>query len=224
MQKWLMVNFRINRLPDTHIVDRYLDTVRLFDVKNDDKGLDYFIPPGDEVDPSSLPDVFSDGYIAMVVGAGHATKQLPPEKMLSVCELIDKPMVLLGGPGDRQKGDIIYNKFPERIINACGKYSINQSASLVRQSRLVISPDTGLMHIASAFRKKILSVWGNTIPELGMQPYLPDQRSAIFEVSDLKCRPCSKIGYSKCPKKHFRCMNDLDEREIAEKALSLFSD
>jgi ADP-heptose:LPS heptosyltransferase len=79
------------------------------------------------------------------------------------------------------------------------------------------------MHIAAAFNKKIISLWGNTIPEFGMYPYQPDPESVVFEMKNLRCRPCSRIGFKKCPKKHFRCMNDLDEREIAEKALYLFS-
>jgi ADP-heptose:LPS heptosyltransferase len=222
LQKWLLVNFKINRLPDKHIVDRYLETVRLFDIKNDGEGLDYFIPPEEEVDVSALPRGFSEGYVAMVVGAKHATKQLPPDKLLALCDLINKPVVLLGGPEDRQLGETIAARSASGTLNACGRYSINQSASLIRQSRVVITPDTGLMHIASAFKKRIISVWGNTIPELGMQPYFPGEGSAIFEVRDLYCRPCSKIGYPSCPKKHFRCMTELNERDIAEKALALF--
>ncbi len=222
LQKWMMINFKINRLPSTHIVDRYLETVRLFDIQNDGKGLDYFIPPDEEFDISGLPDGFSQGYIALVVGAKHATKQLPPEKLLALCELIDKPVVLLGGPEDRQLAESITAQSSCGIFNACGTCSINQSASLIRQSRVVITPDTGLMHIASAFKKKIISVWGNTIPALGMHPYDPGTGSVIFEVEGLNCRPCSKIGYSKCPRKHFRCMTEINEEEIAEKAASLF--
>jgi len=221
-QKWMMVNFKINRLPDKHIVERYLDTVRLFEIQNDGKGLDYFIPQDEEFDTSELPDGFSAGYIALVVGAKHATKQLPQEKLLALCKLIDKPVVLLGGPEDSQLAEAITTQSTSGIFNACGKYNINQSASLIRQSRVVITPDTGLMHIASAFKKKIISVWGNTITDLGMYPYYPDTGSVIFEVKDLNCRPCSKIGYSKCPRKHFRCMTEINEGEVAEKAYSLF--
>jgi ADP-heptose:LPS heptosyltransferase len=94
------------------------------------------------------------------------------------------------------------------------KLRINQSASLVKSARLVISNDTGLMHIAAAFHKKILSVWGNTSPELGMFPYLPSEGSEILEVKGLSCRPCSKLGFHACPKKHFRCMLDIPEDQI----------
>jgi ADP-heptose:LPS heptosyltransferase len=78
------------------------------------------------------------------------------------------------------------------------------------------------MHIAAAFRKKIISIWGNTVPEFGMYPYMPNPESKIFEIRDLSCRPCSKLGYRKCPKKHFRCILDIGDAEVALKAADLF--
>ena len=222
LEKWLLVNLKINRLPHLHIVDRYLGTTSLFDVQNDGKGLDYFIPAGDEVDVATLPDAFVRGYIAFSIGGKHATKQLPAEKIIRLCNQINKPVLLLGGQDDRETASFVEKHAGGVIRNACGQYNISQSASLIRQSRVVITHDTGLMHIAAAFNKKIISLWGNTIPEFGMYPYQPDSRSVIFEIKGLSCRPCSKIGFSKCPRKHFRCMNDLDEKQIAEKALSLF--
>jgi heptosyltransferase-2 len=92
-------------------------------------------------------------------------------------------------------------------MNACGKYTLHQSASLIQQSRVVFSNDTGLMHIAAAFKKEIYCFWGNTIPEFGMYPYKTTFH--IIENKNLSCRPCSKIGYKQCPKKHFKCMNEL---------------
>ena len=74
------------------------------------------------------------------------------------------------------------------------------------------------MHIAAAFRKKIISVWGNTVPQFGMYPYMPNApkltNNIMVEVKNLSCRPCSKIGYTKCPKGHFNCMNLIDENEL----------
>ncbi|MFO7879291.1 MAG: glycosyltransferase family 9 protein, partial [Bacteroidales bacterium] len=95
-------------------------------------------------------------------------------------------------------------------------------ASLVKQAKLIITHDTGLMHIAAAFHKPVLSVWGNTIPEFGMSPFEADPDSEIFEVKNLPCRPCSKIGYNKCPKKHFDCMMKQNLPGIAESAKRIF--
>ncbi len=221
IEKWFLVNLGINRLPDVHIVDRYLETLRLFDVKNDDLGLDYFIPPENELDISLLPDTFHKGYILFAIGANHATKRLPAEKIIAICQEMNLPVILAGGKEDADTAEIISDECGKMVWNACGKYNINQSASLVRQADLVITHDTGLMHIAAAFKKRIISVWGNTIPEFGMSPYMPHPDSAMFEVDGLKCRPCSKLGYKRCPKKHFRCMNDQKTSDIAGYAARL---
>jgi ADP-heptose:LPS heptosyltransferase len=213
LQKWLLVNFKINLLPDIHIVDRYFQALQLLKIRNDGKGLDYFIPEKDEVSLESLPSEFRNGYIAFVIGGKHNTKILPPEKVSLICNQLNRPVVLVGGEEDAENGELILSSCKGKVINTCGKYNINQSASLVRQAKKVISNDTGLMHVAAAFKKPVLSVWGNTIPAFGMTPYLPEADkplSAIFEVKGLLCRPCSKLGYEKCPKRHFRCMNDQD--------------
>lgn len=220
IKKWLIVNFKINKLPNIHIVDRYLKTLELFDVNNDDKGLDYFIDESEKVNIKEFPKKFHDGYVALVIGAKHETKKLPENKLLELVGKIKRPIILLGGNEDYENGEIL-TKDNSNIFNTCGQYSINQSASLIEQSDIVISHDTGLMHIASAYKKKTISIWGNTIPEFGMHPYLPSNFKNkgnywIFEVDGLGCRPCSKIGYKKCPKKHFKCMQNIDIDKIVE--------
>jgi len=222
-RKWLMVNLKINYLPDKHLVDRYLETLKMFDVHNDGAGLDYFIPPEDEVDPGSFPDSFSKGYIALVIGGKHATKQMPADMIINLCKALDSPVILLGGPEDQPTAEKISEKLSSKVFNSCGKFHISQSASIIRQAQLLITPDTGLMHIGAGLKKIILSVWGNTIPEFGMYPYMPHPSSKIFEVKGLSCRPCSKIGFSKCPRRHFRCMRDFNVIEIAEYANRLIS-
>jgi len=224
--KYLAVNFKLNRLPNKHIVDRYLDTAKPIGITGDQMGLDYFIPEKDIVDKDWLPKGFQRGYVALVIGAKFATKRLPYKRLIELCDRINKPIVLLGGPEDQELGQKIeeffkqYNPNSEQeemlrdklgkkaiVFNACGKFNLNQSASLLKQSKVVFSHDTGLMHIAAAFKKKIFSIWGNTIPQFGMYPYKTS--FVIFENNKIKCRPCSKIGFDKCPKGHFDCMNKL---------------
>lgn len=214
IEKWLMVKFKINKLPEKHIVDRYFETLRLFDVENDQKGLDFFVEPADEIDICTLPETHLQGYIGFVIGAKHNTKKLPAPKIISLIKKMNLPVVLLGGKEDIAEAETISSQTNGLCFDACGKYNLGQSASLVRQANLIITHDTGLMHIASAFHKKIISVWGNTIPQFGMYPYLPAPDSQVMEVNGLKCRPCSKIGYPACPLKHFNCMNLQDEEKI----------
>jgi len=221
LEKWLLVNFKINRLPGLHIVDRYFMAVSELNVLNDGQGLDYFIPEADNFDPAWLPETHRKNFIGFVIGGRHKTKMFPPEKIIEVCRLLQEPVVLLGGPEDAENGEIIARTAPGRVYNSCGKFSLHRSAALVKQAGAIITNDTGLMHIAAAFNKKIISLWGNTVPEFGMYPYLKkgsEQNSVIFEIKGLECRPCSKLGLEKCPKKHFDCMNRLDVKQIAETA------
>lgn len=233
-EKWLLVNLKINRLPDVHIVDRYLKTVESLGVVNDDKGLDYFIPKQDEITLELLPKTHQNGFIAFAIGGQHSTKKLPIERMVELCQRINQPIVLLGGKEDAETGEKLIQRLTTTfapsikdgeyhstfnsgsppvhhssfiIHNACGKYNLNQSASLVKQAQMVYTHDTGLMHVAAAFKKKIVSIWGNTVPTFGMYPY--QTNFVAWQVNDLPCRPCSKIGYDQCPKGHFKCMNEI---------------
>lgn len=219
IKKWLLVNFKINLLPEIHIVDRYFEAVKNLGVKNDGKGLDYFIPENEKVNISELPSTHQNGFIGFAIGGKHNTKMFPVEKIISVCKKINMPVVLLGGYEDIKTAEYIKKSVGDKIYNACGKYSINQSASLVWHAEKIITNDTGLMHIAAAFKKQIISIWGNTVPAFGMYPYLPEtekNKSVIVEIKNLRCRPCSKLGYKKCPKGHFDCMQKITEEKIIE--------
>lgn len=217
-QKWLLTTFKVDKLPKVHIVDRYLDTVKHFDVKNDNKGLDYFIGENDKVNLSELPTAHQNGYVAFAIGAQHFTKRLPTHKIISICKKINLPIILLGGKEDAITAEEIVKAVGATVFNACGKFSINQSASLVKQCKALITHDTGLMHIGAALGVKIVSVWGNTVPAFGMYPYYPNnpEKFTIVENNNLSCRPCSKIGHDKCPKKHFKCMEEIDEAEVVK--------
>ena len=222
LNKWLLVNFRINRLPEIHIVDRYMATTKLFDVKNDGKGLDYFISEEDKNLPAEIEFLKPQKFIVLSIGAMHKTKKLPAIKLAAICDRLALPVVVLGGESDTfEAAEILRLSSKKNITDLTGKLSLNKSAGVIMHSQLVITHDTGLMYIAAAFKKRIISIWGNTIPEFGMYPYMPGEGSAIFEVVGLDCRPCSKIGFDTCPKKHFKCMMEQDEDGIASLANSM---
>ncbi len=216
IEKWIYTNFKINWLPQKHIVGRYMQTVEKLGVVNDNLGLDYFIPKKDEIKEGDIPFSHTHGYVAIAIGAAHNTKKLPVEKLKELAEKIKYPIVLLGGKEDFLNGEKIAENDTVKIYNACGKFSLNESADIVRNSKLVISHDTGLMHIAAAFKKNILSVWGNTVPSFGMVPY--QTKYEVFQVNKLWCRPCSKTGFDKCPLGHFKCMNKQSIGAIAQSA------
>ncbi len=222
IQKWLLTALKINRLPDIHIVDRYLNTLKYFNVVNDGKGLDYFFPEKEKIRTKDLPVSHLFGYVGIVIGAALNTKKLPVHKLKELCINIKYPIILLGGSEDRSIGNEIASVDTIKIYNACGKFSLNESADIVQYAKLIITHDTGLMHIAAAFKRPVISVWGNTVPEFGMAPYYGDGsvKNEKAEIKNLSCRPCSKIGYNKCPKGHFKCMELQDMEKISQTAQS----
>ncbi|HRH37271.1 MAG TPA: glycosyltransferase family 9 protein [Flavobacteriales bacterium] len=220
IQKWLLVNFKMDRMPRMHIVDRYMSAATDLGVKNDGIGLEIFIPAEREVPLTSLPEEHRSRYTAIAIGAAHATKRLPEHKLIELARLVQGPIVLIGGKEDQPTARIIANEIGGRVFDATGQYDILGSASLIKQARSVIAHDSGAMHIACAFNKNVVSIWGNTVPLLGMGPYIPQhpERAHIAEVMGLGCRPCSKIGHDHCPQGHFHCMEKQDLRRIADLA------
>ena len=113
IRKWLYVNWKWKTMPDIHIVELYLDAVKPLGVKNDQEGLDYFIPSKDIIDIYSLPKQFHAGYVAIAIGAQHATKRLPEAKLIELIGKISLPIVLLGGKEDTAMATKLVSYFPE---------------------------------------------------------------------------------------------------------------
>jgi ADP-heptose:LPS heptosyltransferase len=226
VRKWIYTSFKWNTLPDVHIVDRYLSTVAHFGIKNDGAGLDYFIAPEDLIKESDLPTSHQAGYVGVVIGAALNTKKYPIHKVKTLCEMLDHPIILLGGLEDADEGDRIAASDTIKIYNACGKFGLNESADLVKRAKLVVTNDTGLMHIAAAYKRPLITLWGNTVPEFGMYPYYGSNYLRnygaglpydVVEIRGLRCRPCSKIGYDHCPLGHFKCMEKIEPALILER-------
>jgi len=218
-EKWLMVNFKINQLPDKHLVNRYFDSLKPLGILNDNKGLDFYIHEDNHL---NLP-FNKQPYLAIAVGAKHHTKKIPIENLFKIVSKIEYPVVLLGDKNDFKTASLIENQFKSKVANYCGQINLQQSAFLIQKAKAVLTGDTALMHIAAAFNKPLFSVWGNTIPQLGMFPYMFENEKQIalnemniYENLNLSCRPCSKIGYQSCPKGHFKCMKNMNTTKITD--------
>lgn len=213
LRKWLLVNFKWHKMPDVHVVDRYFEAVRNLGVVNKSYPASFIIGGENHVDVKNQFGLDPGAYVSIVIGAKFATKKMPVELLIKVIDRVKMPVILVGGKEDQEVARIVQEKCRNATcFSAAGKFNIAQSASIVRQSAKVLSNDTGMMHIAAIFDLPIISVWGSTIPELGMYPYRPDRPESfvVHEVVDLSCRPCSKIGFEKCPKGHFKCMLEQD--------------
>ncbi len=207
-EKWLLVNFGINKMPKEHIVERYMATITRFDITNDNQGLDFFIPEGKDLPVNRLPDSHRKGFIALGIGAAHWRKKPRKEQYIAICNKLKYPIALVGGPAEKELGEEIAAATGSHVWNTAGSLSLNESASLVQQCKLIITPDTGIMHIAAAFKKPIISLWGATVPDFGMYPYQNEALNEMIQADHLTKRPCSKLG-TKCKYKECRCIDEL---------------
>ena len=214
IRKWLSLKFNLKLIPPAHLVERYMKTVKFLGVKNDDKPIDYYIKTEHALS-ELLPPSHQSGFVAFIIGATHFTKRMPNEKIISICNGINSPLVLLGGNDVKENGNIVAKAIGSNIYNACGVTSLDESVYLVSKAKRVMGFDTGLTHIAEAFDKPIASIWGGTVPELlGVQPYMVKDAEVIG--INLPCRPCSKFGLEKCPLGHFKCMNNIPEQTVID--------
>ena len=206
IEKFIMIKTK-NRKPISNVALRYFKAAERFNISYDEQGLDFFFPMIFNFD-NYLPPQF----IAFAIGGTYFTKKYPLEYVVEFCKLSTLPVIILGGESEKKEGEYISEQVGDKVINFCGKLSLTESAYVVNNSKLVISNDTGMMHLAAALHKSMISIWGNTVPEFGMYPLYPENCDAInvyIQNDKISCRPCSKLGYSKCPKKHFDCMMSL---------------
>lgn len=219
IKKFFLTEFSLSFGKIEHITKRSLATVAHLGVKDDGKGLDYFIDEKDVTSMQDIPSSHHAGYIAFVIGASYNCKKLPVYKFKQLLQKLDHPVILIGGEKDRKEGEEIAAVDPVKIYNACGKFNLNESADLIKKSKLVVSHDTGFQYVACAFQKPVIALWGCTSPRLGFEPYygssnFKNNYDNIF--LDLHCQPCSK-GTDHCPLGHFNCMNKIDVDIILEK-------
>mgnify|MGYP001246708637 CR=1 FL=1 len=215
-KKYLLIYFNCNYNID-HVVDRYFEVVKKLNVVNDNNGLDYFFNEN-----TSLDFNINQTFIAWSIGGSSIYKKLSKQQILEVVNQVSYPIVLLGGVDEISIGDILVQECShKKIYNFCGKISLDQSAYLIKNSALVLTNDTGLMHIAASFQKPIISFWGCTKPSLGFSPYMTSDKS-IQIIARSSSRPCSKHG-SHCRFKGNECIKEIDSMMILEAIENFFN-
>lgn len=211
---WRHVRLGMGDLPQVHTVDRYARVLKQLGCRLDGKGAEVFLP--DEARALATQVIgrhFGERPIAVVLGGTHFTKRWPREYFPELLNRLGQAVLLLGGQAEKEDADWIETQLQVPVLNAAAQYDLLLSAALMERSAWVLTHDTGLMHIAVALGLRTVSIWGNTVPELGFAPYKPTF-SLIIENKELDCRPCTKLGYDRCPKGHFRCMRDLTPERV----------
>jgi heptosyltransferase-2 len=211
--KWLLTRFKVKQERRQHVVERYLSTLKqAFGLEVLAPENPYDIPGSEQFSIQDATGFTPRKYVAFAIGAQFATKRLPTDLMIKLLQKIEHPLVLLGGKEDQHTAnEIVAALGGQKVVSMVGQLNIHGSAWLVKNAAALLTHDTGLMHIGACFEVPIHLIWGNTVKDFGMYPFRPEQENCFqYEVENLKCRPCSKIGFQNCPKGHFACMRQQD--------------
>lgn len=203
LQKLLLVKLKINKLDNApQIPVRYAETIENFSL--DSKGLELHTKNQNSVNLNGLTNL-----IGFCPGSKHYTKMWPKDYFIELGKLVIErgyQIALFGGKDDKKTCSEIESQI-SNCINLCNDNDILQTAADMKMCRAVVCNDSGLMHTACALGIPVLAIFGSTVKEFGFFPY--GCKSLVLENKNLSCRPCSHIGKSQCPKKHFKCMVEL---------------
>ena len=160
-----------------------------------------------------------NNLIAVAPGSVWLTKKWPEEYF---AELVNKlsakgfAVLLIGGEADLQDCRKIESAAKGRVHNLAGKLTLRESAALLKKCKLLVSNDSGAMHLAVASGTKVVAIFGPTVPEFGFYPY--GDKHTIIE-HDLDCRPCGIHGGKKCPIGTHECMIAIKPATVLQSVL-----
>jgi heptosyltransferase-2 len=234
--RFLLVHFKWNLYSllggAPNVTDRYLETTQEFGIHDDGAGPELFLT--ESAISSALHILAASGIragqttIGICPSARHANKMWLKERFAEVAGALsreyDAPILLFGSEGDtivcKEVELLTLSAVQEsRVVNLAGRTSLLQAAALMDHCSIIITNDSGLMHIASARKRKAVAIFGPTVREFGFFP--PVREAAVIQNTSLSCRPCTHIGLEKCPRGHFRCMKDIPTLEVLEAARRL---
>ncbi len=202
---------RIKRNPGLHDVERQLSLLIPLgiDVKSFSMDVKYpRILPHGSARFSNLQHA-----IALAPGSQWKTKRWTIEGYIQCCgEYLKrgKTVVLVGAPDETEIGRIIAEKYPA-VLNYIGTTSIDELSQLLHKCELLISNDSGAMHVASLVGTPVVSVFGPTVPAQGYAPW--NSKSVIVDVP-LPCRPCGAHGHDECPIGTHDCMKKVSAESV----------
>ncbi len=226
--RFALVKFKINLYKAViPVTERYFETCEPFSVQDDNKGLEVFVPDQTIETISSFMSKYKLERYKVVVGfapaAKHATKRWLPERYIELGTAIAKEynarIIIFGGKEDETYCDDIAQMInmqtgTHTAETLAGKLSLIETAAVLDYCNVVVSNDTGLMHLAQARGKKVVAIFGSTVKEFGFFPIA--SLSNVLEANEVECRPCSHIGRAECPKGHFLCMNSIQVDDVAK--------
>lgn len=233
LRKFLLVKFKINLMKELpSIAERYLKVLYKLGIR-----VEYIQP----LQRGILPEIFTtpetfqslDSKLSQLLSpdsrlilifpsAKHFTKTYSPEYFAELINKFDAEkfsFVLVGKGNDKKNINIIKAKTGENVYDLCDQLNALELFELMKRCSLVISGDTGPMHIAEAANVPLIMIAGSSVKEFGFYPQ--NEKAIIIENEQLKCRPCSHVGRSECPLGHFKCIMELKPESILNEVKNL---
>ena len=218
IKRWILINTGINLYKQNKpVLLRYFDALKILDVKYDGEGTEVFFSDGhmQKVRDTLESNGYKNSRIAVLCpGASYKNKQWTMEGFAEIAGILKERgfyVVLLGGKTDIKNCRNVNEINNNNLLNIAGELKLLESAALLSISDIVVTNDSGMLHMAQSQKKPVVAIFGPTTKELGYFP-IP-QKSRIAEV-ELSCRPCTPKGLNHCPKKHFKCMKNISSKMV----------
>lgn len=201
LKRFLLVNLKLNLLKKNSVVANYLNTLHRIDIRTNGKDRTYRIFHR----VRALPDaVKTNACVVVSPFARYNTKEWVYYKELIEAISSKYKVVILGEAHDDERATAYLT---QNVLNLCGQLGFNDIMALIDQSVLLVTNDSGLMHLGAGTHTPTISFFGSTVPEFGFVP----ARDGVTIIQDLSlsCRPCHYHGRRACPEGHFACMRNL---------------
>lgn len=220
--RFLLVRFKINRYKEIPFISNlYLKSIEKFGVEDDGGGLEFYITPSKEASISELLRIEEiakqDILIGLAPGAHWDTKRWHKERFIELANLLiqrkNAKIVIFGGKDEVKLSEEIKTSLLNKPIIAAGQLSLMETAALLKKCKVLITNDTGVLHISAAVKTPVVAIFGPTVGEFGYYPYRVLNR--VISKS-LPCKPCTTKGTSMCPINTFDCMNFVSTNEVLE--------
>lgn len=202
---------------------RYFESASRLGVTDD--GLGTEISFGQEHYRQAMDVLKKNGYngsqplVAICPAATFTNKRWLPERFAETAAFLSEKLgafvVLLGGPADKELCAQISGMAYPGCVNLAGTLSLGGSAALLKLAALVIANDSGLLHLAQSQKTPAIGIYGPTTRQLG---YFPIEKLSRVIETRVSCRPCTHNGLNRCPRKHFKCMRDIQTSSVVEAA------
>lgn len=183
-----------------------------------------------QVDPSWGNELGFGRWIALAPGAAYATKQCPKEIWIDVLSDFKRRfqndsgagLMVVGGDKDRRIAIEILDavSWPWPVLNLAGKISLEDSGTALARSEILLTNDSGLLHLSEAVGTPVLSVFGPTVEEFGFAPWHP---GSDVVSSSIGCRPCSRHGKLECRFGDKLCFSSLPQHKITRRLSAQFN-